>query len=164
MARDINRSRSRAGSQDDRAAQELADDTGYDMNRALAAGEIADNELRAAERAMKGIAGAAADAQEAIHAALRAAEHAEEAARWVLEDAKRLMGAARARADRVRALFRTDRPVADEFDGGARAIDQADQGEVRAIESSLRAVDRAMRAASQAHGRRDRTPPDPGCD
>lgn len=157
MAMETNRNRPRAARlsspPDDRPAARESGDLDFDMTSAIVAGDRADSELIAAQKKMKGISAAAADAQEALYRALRAAEYAEEAAGWVLEDARRMMAAARARAEKVRAMFRTDGNVVEDFDGGERAIDQAGQGEVRAIEASMRAVEQAMRAASQAQRR-----------
>ena len=133
-----------------------------DVQRAIEAGREAEAERNKALKAMENIAKAAADAREAIYCALRAAEYAEVEAGRVLEDARRMMHAARVRAEKVRTLFRTEEAIADDFDGGELAIDQARQGEARAIESSLRAVGRAMQAAKLAHNQIDRDQSDLG--
>jgi hypothetical protein len=151
MAKDTNRNRprnERAGARGE--ADPVPGGPWDDLQRAIEAGYVAEGEQKAALKAMDGIAVAAAEAREAIYCALRAAEYAEMEAVRVLEDAKRIMHSARVRVAKVRKLFRVDEAITDDFDGGERAFDQADQGETRAIESSLRAVDRAMQAANVA--------------
>ncbi|HEU0099464.1 MAG TPA: hypothetical protein VFQ67_11905 [Allosphingosinicella sp.] len=154
---ELNPSRAdRRRNQDDLSSpRDIPDSLRTDIEGALLAGESAEQDLQTAEAVMRGIADAAAQAQEALYDALRAAEKAEEAAGWVLDDARRMLNGARARAERVRALLRTEETIASDLDGGARAIGQAQQGEFRAIESSIQAVNQAMRAASEAQRRID---------
>jgi hypothetical protein len=130
------------------------DEDTTDVQLAEAAAATADSRLWDAEVAMAGIAEATKLAEEAAHAAMRAADTAEHAAYRVLEDARRMVIAARARAAAARAMIRTEGAVAEDL-YGERAIDQADYGQTRAIESSIRAVDHAMKAAYRAQRRID---------
>jgi hypothetical protein len=161
----------------DRPAWEWSDSPDFDMERAVAAGDRAEQELKAAEQAMSAIAGAAEAAQGSIYRALRAAEYAEEAAGRLLDDARRMMHSARVRTEKVRALFRGDEGIVDSFNEGQRAvdqaeqvqmrgqraIDQAEQGRMRAMQISVQAANQALRAASQAQSRRDWDQSDQGC-